>query len=312
MVWQVQPDDGDRVGAIVDKMVSLGAPSTARIFLNGRPAERDELVDPGDRVELWPHRRAQPVSGESLQDAVKVLAQRDGVVLVDKPAGVPTDTTRSGQRSVVSALLSHFKGGKVHVVSRLDVGVSGVLIATLGRDANRRVEERRREGRLVKRYVAIVEGALEGQGEWTWRLGKVRDRGGRFRSAPEGHEPRDARSRWRSLAVAERATMLMLEPVTGRMHQLRAHAALAGHPLYGDGLYRGATTITEANGRVVSVERIALHAWEAGVPHLVARSPVPDELVALWETLGGQAADWERLTESTRPDPTPDTGEPMQ
>ena len=44
MVWQVQPDDGERVGAIVDKMVALGAPATARVFLNGRPADRDEPV----------------------------------------------------------------------------------------------------------------------------------------------------------------------------------------------------------------------------------------------------------------------------
>ncbi len=311
MVWQVQPDDGERVGAIVDKMVALGAPATARVFLNGRPADRDEPVDPGDRVELWPHRRAQPVSGASVGDAVKVIAQRDGVVLVDKPAGVPTDTTRSGEESVVSALLSHFKGGKVHVVSRLDVGVSGVLIATLGRDANKRVELRRQEGRLVKRYLAIAAGVLEGEGEWSWSLGKVKDRGGRHRSAPEGQQPREARSRWRAVAVSEQATLLVLEPVTGRMHQLRAHAALAGHPLFGDGLYRGATTITEPNGRVAEVKRIALHAWEAGVPHLMGRSPIPAELVALWAALGGDPSAWDQLSgANTNPaaeSPAPDT-----
>lgn len=309
MVWQVHADDGDRVGSIVDKMVSLGAPSTARIFLNGRPAEREEQVDPGDRVELWPHRRARPVSGESIEVAVRVLAQRDGVVLVDKPAGVPTDTTRSGEESVVSALLSHFRGGKVHVVSRLDVGVSGVLIATLGRDATKRVELRRQEGRLVKRYVAIAAGRLEGEGEWTWRLGKLTDRGGRHRSAPEGRDPREARSRWRSVASADRATLLLLEPVTGRMHQLRAHAALAGHPLYGDGLYRGATTITDDDGRVSEVTRIALHAWEAGVPHLMGRSPIPRELVALWAAVGGEPSAWDELVPSSaeQATTTPDT-----
>lgn len=300
MVWQVQAGDGDRVGTIVDEMVALGAPSTARIFLNGRPAERGEQVEPGDRIELWPHRRAISLSGESMARAVEVLAQRDGIVLVDKPAGVPTDTTRSGEESVVSALLAHFKGGKVHVASRLDVGVSGVLIATLGRDANKRVELRRQEGRLLKRYVAIAAHRLEGEGEWAWRLGKVRDRGGRHRSAPEGHQPRDARSRWRSLAVAQDASLLLLEPVTGRMHQLRAHAALAGHPLYGDGLYRGPTTVTDASGRVTEVGRIALHAWEAGVPHLVGRSPIPDELRALWSALGGDQRAWDELTPDTR------------
>jgi 23S rRNA-/tRNA-specific pseudouridylate synthase len=292
MVWEVQPGDGDRVGAVVDKMVALGAPSTARVFLNGRPAERGEPVDPGDRVELWPHRAATEAT-----DHVRVIAQRDGLVLVDKPAGLPTETTRSGEDSVVSALLAHFKGGKVHVATRLDVGVSGVLIATLGRDANRRLEQRRQEGRLEKIYLAIASGRLEGEGEWTWRLGKQRDRGGRFRSHPEGNKPREAMTRWRALAQTPQATVLRLEPVTGRMHQLRAHASLAGHPLFGDRLYGGPTTLTESSGKVVELERIALHAWRVGVPHLSSSSPVPDALRRWWESLGGSDDVWDALDE---------------
>jgi len=311
MVWQVGPGDGDRVGAIVDAMVALGAPATARIFLNGRPAERSEPVDPGDRVELWPRRSAQTVSGQSPEEAVRVLSQRDGVVLVEKPAGVPTDTTRSGEESVVSALIAHFKSSKIHVASRLDVGVSGVMLCTLGRDANRRIEQRRQEGRLVKRYVGVAGGRLTGEGTWTWPLGKVKDRGGRYRSAPEGQRSKDARTVWRALASTDRASLVAFEPVTGRMHQLRAHTALAGHPLFGDGLYGGAITYTLGGGKVVEVGRIALHCWEAGVPHLMARSPIPDELRALWEGLGGAAAAWGQLVaEPARLEPDADSWHP--
>ena len=133
MQWAVQEGDGDSVRDILEHMRALGSDGDGRIFVNGRRAELDEPVEPGDTVELYPQR---PLSG----DVVRILAQRDGVLLVDKPAGLPTETTRLGEDSLVTALLSELNGGHVHAASRLDVWVSGVTLCTLGRDAAQRVQ----------------------------------------------------------------------------------------------------------------------------------------------------------------------------
>ncbi|MEZ4439376.1 MAG: RluA family pseudouridine synthase [Polyangiaceae bacterium] len=286
MVWTVQRGDGRRVGAIVEAMKKLGAPADGRIFLNGRPAELSESVDPGDRVELYPRR-----DGTTAPEEVRVLAQRDGIVLAFKPAGLPTETTRLGEDSLVSALLSHFKGGKLHAASRLDAMVSGVVTCTLGRDAARRIEAHREEGKIERVYLAIAKGRLMGEGEWDAPLARVTDRAGRHRSVPEAHGAKDARTRYRVVATTDEATLLELRPVTGRMHQLRAHAAHAGHPLYGDRRYGGPTSLIAGDGSVLAADRIALHAWRVALPHLRAEAPAGATLAGWWRALGGRLDD---------------------
>lgn len=279
MQWVVQPGDGATVAEIVAQMGAAG-----RAFLNGRPASSDDEVEPGDRVELYPH-RAIDTRG------VSILAQRDGVVLAFKPAGIPTETTQAGRDSVVSELLRRLKGGRVHAATRLDVAVSGVVACTLGRDAARRMVDWRGRGLVRRTYLAIAQGALSSEGRVEIPLGKQRDRGGRVRAVRDGSGLREARTRFERLATAPTATLLRLTPETGRMHQLRAHAAFSGAPLFGDALYGGPRNLVLDDGRVVSVARIALHAVTVELPHLAARAPLPDDLIALWRDLGGVALD---------------------
>jgi 23S rRNA-/tRNA-specific pseudouridylate synthase len=97
--------------------------------------------------------------------------------------------------------------------------------------------------------------------------------------------------------AGERATLLALSPVTGRKHQLRAHAASAGAPLYGDRERRGPTRVTRADGRVVAVERVLLHALEVrlhdGEASLCVRAPVDGSLLELWSALDGAPTAWQ-------------------
>ena len=71
------------------------------------------------------------------------------------------------------------------------------------------------------------------------------------------------------------------------MHQLRAHAAGAGLPIYGDRLYGGASSIIDDNGKVHELDRIALHALRVEAPTVAATAPVPDAMRAMWRALGG-------------------------
>lgn len=293
MQWAVQEGDGASVRDILEHMRALGSDGDGRIFVNGRRAELDEPVEPGDTVELYPQR---PPPG----DEVRILAQRDGVLLADKPAGLPTETTRLGEDSLVTALLSELNGGHVHAASRLDVWVSGITLCTLGRDAAQRVQTWRDAGQVQRTYIAIAHGTLsDDAGVWDSPLGRTRDRGGRHLASTKAPELRPARTRFCVRARTEQAVLLDLHPETGRMHQLRAHAAHAEVPFYGDRLYGGPVRLTEASGRVSAIERIALHARFVELPGLSAEAPIPQSLRALWSALGGSDLDWNPQSAST-------------
>jgi 23S rRNA-/tRNA-specific pseudouridylate synthase len=281
VVWSVQAGDGKRVADIVARMRGLGAPDDGRVYLNGRPASAGDRVEPGDRVEIYPQRAASA-------DGVQILAQRDGVVLVYKPAGMPTESTRLGEDSLVSAVIAQLKGGRVHAASRLDTMVSGVCLCTLGKDAARRVLRWRQDGQLQRSYLGIGHGTLaDAGGRWEWPLATGRDRGGRHRALIGAQGARPAATRFAVKAATASAVRLRLDPETGRMHQLRAHAARAGVPLYGDRLYGGPTQVVDATGAVHALSRLALHAAVVETPTLRAEAPLPADLETLWRLLGG-------------------------
>jgi 23S rRNA-/tRNA-specific pseudouridylate synthase len=289
LTWVVDEGDGEAVADVLSRLRrdGIAALDGARVFLNGRPTEGREPIERGDRIDVYP-RRQPSRTGELV-----VLAQRDGVVMVDKPAGLATETTRQGQDSVVTKLIEQLNGGRPHAATRLDVQVSGVVLCCLGRDASRRVRAWRDGAQLVRSYWAIAAShEIPDSGTWEVPLGRTQDRAGRVRVRPWTADGKPAVTRFRVFARIGGASLLELAPRTGRMHQLRAHCAHAGAPLLGDRLYGGPASVVAADGRVLALDRIALHCARIELPALSALAPLPDDLAALWRHLGGRNADW--------------------
>ncbi len=282
ITWVVQAGDPVTVGGV---LLALPKIDVGRIFLNGRPVSLEENVEPGDRIDIHPRREAA-VGG------LRILAQRDGVMLVDKPAGLPTETTKQGEDSVISELLRSLRGGHVHAATRLDVAVSGVVACCLGRDASRTFEEWREHGQVRRTYLAIARASdLPAEGVWNTPLARGRDSAGRDRARLGGSDAAPALTQFRVIRRA-RASLLELTPTTGRMHQLRAHAAGAGAPFVGDRLYGGPTSIVTVDGRVAPFDRVALHCVRIELPALDAVAPIPEELRLAWREFGGSDSDW--------------------
>ena len=185
----------------------------------------------------------------------------DGETLVlDKPAGLPVDAPRRGGESIagrINELRCGF-GRPPTAMHRLDTDTSGCLLFARNAKA-RAVFQQAFETRAVEKYyLAVVAGELaEEQGVIDAPLAKVSSEraGWKMVSDPHGLE---ATTRWRRLLVRDGSTLVEFRPLTGRTHQIRAHAREAfGKGIVGDRVYGvpGGPMLLHASRLVVPRER---------------------------------------------------------
>lgn len=205
---------------------------------------------------------------------LRILHEDNHLLAVDKPAGVPTVPDASGDRSLLDEAKAYLKAkydkpGEVFlgVVHRLDRPVSGVVLFARTSKAASRLSDAWRRGVVRKEYRGWSEARsasaeAAGGGELEQWLVKDETRNV-VRAVPaaraEAEGARRAQTRWRILRADKRGTLLELQPLTGRPHQLRLACAALGLPLAGDLKYGAARALPDA--------RIGLHAWRLAVPH---------------------------------------------
>ncbi|MFN9370150.1 MAG: RluA family pseudouridine synthase [Planctomycetia bacterium] len=195
-------------------------------------------------------------------DPPRIVHCDEAIVVVEKPSGMPSVPARTplDPPCVAERLAAFF--GTVEAVHRLDRDTSGLLVLARSAEARAALGRAFEHGLVAKRYVAVVRGAPPiDAGEIHQPLAPDPDRPPRQRV--DVVHGRRAVTRWwqreRGLAgtPAEGCSLLELEPLTGRSHQLRVHLAWLGCPLLGDRLYGP----REERGR------LALHAAEISFPH---------------------------------------------
>ncbi len=290
--WVVRPGDGASVGDIVAR---AGAPPDAvrdgRVFVGRRRARSvTDTVRVGDEVFIAPGAEARPVA---------ILLDAEGLVAVDKPADMPTIADHGGARASLVEAAAHTLGvasATLHPTSRLDRGVSGVVVLARTKEARERLSAARDQGSYCRRYVAIASRVPPmDTPDWSFPIGRAADP--KLRKVM-GSDATAAVTRVRVVARAGEWALLALEPVTGRTHQLRVHAAHVGAPLLGDPAYGGPSRATLASGGVLAFERVALHAARIRLLGKDGRvieivSPIPSVLRGWWRSAGGVDAAWE-------------------
>lgn len=224
---------------------------------------------------------------------VRVLARAEGAVAVDKPAGIPTIADHAGRAHSLHGLVARALGladSALHPTSRLDRGVSGVVIFTTTERAATALRSARERGTYARSYLALASRAPDPpEGTWDAPIGRAKDP--RLRAA-RGRDAAPSTTRYRTVAVASKVALVELEPLTGRTHQLRVHASDAGCALLGDRDYGGPARVVLPTGKVLSLARVALHCARVDTPLVEARADVPEELRAVWTALGGDDAAW--------------------
>ena len=196
-----------------------------------------------------------------------ILWQDDRFLAINKPAGLamhPAAEVADNLADIVSEWLQQRSGHqcRAYPVNRLDRGTSGaVLLATSSTGAGMLGRQVKEEG-LDKLYLAVVEGALEGEGE-----------------IDEPLAGKESVTRYRTLSSGSGFSFVMLEPVTGRTHQIRRHLSFIGNPVAGDKRY-GATALPSLPGIALHSFRTILKNPASGAA-ITLTAPVPVDMFGL-------------------------------
>ena len=280
---------------------------TGQVRLDGKRAKAAVRVTPGQVVRVPPIEAAAEPSGgakppsrplkEGAREALEaaLLYQDDWVIAIDKPAGLAVQGGTK-QAHNLDAMLEQVRfGGKARprLVHRLDRDTSGVLLLARSAEAARRLTAAFKRKDTGKIYWAAVAGVPRDRfGEIDLPLAKRAGQAGeRMVVGPTDAE--GGQSAITLFAQVDRfrkqAAWLVLRPITGRTHQLRAHAAAIGHPILGDGKYGGKAAFLAAPALS---PRLHLHAREIVLPPpddgttLRVAAPLPRRMAETWRALG--------------------------
>ena len=297
-------------------LIRAGAVTRAQKTI-GDPGYR---VKPGDTFELQlPEPEAAEPTAENI--ALDVVYEDKAIIVIDKPAGLvvhPSAGHMTG--TLVNALIAHCGetlsgiGGvrRPGIVHRLDKDTSGLLVIAKTDKAHQGLAAQfaahGRDGRMSRRYVALVWGALERRsGQVDVPLGRSAanrtkiaiDRSQHGRAAVTHYRVAETFASPSAGGKAV-ASLLDLELETGRTHQIRVHLAHIGHPVMGDPVYgagfkaSSAKLTAPAAAALQDLARQALHAASLAFEHPVTRKklsferPPPADLARLIEALRGQ------------------------
>jgi 23S rRNA pseudouridine955/2504/2580 synthase len=275
---------------------------------SGGAASGKLSMPPGaDRDDRLP---SPPLQGEGKKPArgpttdagalrAMILYEDDEVFVFNKPQGLAVQGG-SGLSRHVDAMLEAFrdrKGQKPRLVHRLDRDTTGVLVVARTRLAAQKLTASFRTRSTRKIYWALVMGVPKPkQGRIsTWLAKEGTPDGDRMRVARHGTDNSShAISLYSVVETAgQKLAWLSMRPVTGRTHQLRAHAAHIGHPIIGDPKYFTAEESWDFPGGLQ--KKLHLHARRIVIPHpsnggtIDVSAPLPPHMQQSWNLLGFDA-----------------------
>ncbi len=302
-------------GARLDAFLAGHAPDMSRsafqrligegcVTVNGAPARASQKLRAGEIV-AYSVPEAKPARTLAEELPLDIVYEDEDLIVINKPKGMvvhPAPGAESG--TLVNALLAHCKGlstiggeERPGIVHRLDKDTSGLMVIAKNDVAHRKLQSQIQARTAVRKYLALV------WGDPRFQQAEV--------DAPIGRHPVDRKK----MAVIESAAYRSREAVTdfrvlerfgpfalleaslrtGRTHQVRVHAAFAGHPVVGDPVYSNERRLhvgrkefmSEVNHLIDELGGQALHAYFLSFRHpstgeaMEFTAPMPESMERL-------------------------------
>ncbi len=196
------------------------------------------------------------------------------MLALNKPAGLLSQPDHTGEPDLITLTRAwlkdkYSKPGNVYVglVHRLDKPASGAMVLARTSKAARRMSAAFKARDVEKKYLAVIEGRLTGSGMMEDFLRRMTRP---VRTVVDPESGKYAQLYWQAIAHVDGNTVVGVDLITGRPHQIRCQFAHRGHPLLGDRRYGACSTLPGVH--------LALHCRAIALPHPVR--PDPLEIVA--------------------------------
>lgn len=272
--------DGKTVGYILEKCMGISG-----ALIIGLKKEEDGIVLDGERVFVTKKVQAGSVLCAFIKDKpsqippkeypLDILFEDEDIIVINKPRRMPTHPSRNHYEDTLANALMHYYRGMpftFRAITRLDTDTSGVVLVAKNPFSGAILSESMKEGKIKKEYAALVCGVpVKEKGRIEAPIKRLQESIITRGVSPDGKE---AITEYETILSSGNVSLLKLNPITGRTHQLRVHLSYIGTPIYGDSLY----------GNAKKGEATLLHCKSICFSHpfskkeIVIDAPVPEDM----------------------------------
>lgn len=238
------------------------------IKVNGKHVKGDYILQPGDAIEIYVPDNI--ILGIPLSPAFSVIYEDENIIIVNKGQGLPVHPDRNQKDNTLIDYIKDYLMEKGEYTGefpdsfppslchRLDRNTGGLIIIAKNFPALKAVLKKIENNEIKKYYVCLVKGKMDKkEGELRAFLKKDENKSRVFISDEKKPGYLKIITRYRVLEYKNDISMLEIELITGRTHQIRAHLAHIGHPIVGDGKYG-----INSYNRLLKVKKQALWAYK--------------------------------------------------
>ncbi len=266
----------------ISKTALTDIKSQGAILVNNCVATVRCVLRAGDHITVQypPETENTQMKGEAMP--LEVIYEDDYILAVNKPAGISTIPSRLHPTGTLANAIVHYyaqtmQASAVHFVTRLDLDTSGLVLLAKHRHIHYLFSLAQQEQSIIKEYAALAEGILTpANGRIDKPIGRRDATSIRREILPDGQS---ASTLYRTVQTIQNKqscySLLRLQLLTGRTHQIRVHLSSIDHPLLGDHLYDGSCT---------KIKRQALHCASLQFHHpitgeyLSLECPLPEDM----------------------------------
>ena len=236
-----------------------------KILVNSKEETVRYTVRSGDQVVIQFPPEQSSARMKSSAIPLDIIYEDDFILIVNKPAGMSTIPSHEHpSHTLANAIVYHYAqsdhNSAVHFVTRLDYDTSGLVLVAKHRHIHHLFSLAQQKQTIDKEYLAFIEGTIEPTtGEINRPIARIDHSIIKREVRPDGQAARTRYTTKQVFQIGDKQySMLQLQLLTGRTHQIRVHLQSLGHPLLGDRLY---------GGECIHIKRQALHCVKLQFAH---------------------------------------------